>query len=162
MARALLRAASALLPTPGLVYTAQVTYSRRGFAVLLPSLAAAAAAPPDAPLASQTYRLEDLPTHAAGPASQRQILRGETHTGLAIDLHHTEMPAGESSHASHRHANDELLLIRDGTVEVTIAGRTTKLGPGSVAYIAANDDHALRNVGATPAQYFALALGRDK
>jgi mannose-6-phosphate isomerase-like protein (cupin superfamily) len=125
-------------------------------------LAAAAAAPPNSALASQAYRFEDLPARAAGPARQRRILEGETHTGVGIELHHTEMPAGEASHPSHRHAHDELLLIREGTVEVTIAGRTTKLGPGSVAYIASNDDHALRNVGSTAAQYFALALGRDK
>jgi mannose-6-phosphate isomerase-like protein (cupin superfamily) len=125
-------------------------------------LAAAAAAPPNSALPSHAYPFEDLPVRASGPARQRRILEGETHTGLAIELHHTEMPAGEASHASHRHMREELLLIREGTVEVTIAGRTTKLGPGSVAYIASNDDHALRNVGATPAQYFALALGRDK
>jgi mannose-6-phosphate isomerase-like protein (cupin superfamily) len=150
------------MATPGLVYTALVTYTRRDLTLLLPSLAASAAAAPNSPLASQAYRFEDLPVRASGPARQRRILEGQTHTGLAIELHHTEMPAGEASHASHRHAHDELLLIRDGTVEVTIAGRTTKLGPGSVAYIASNDDHGLRNVGATPAQYFALALGREK
>ena len=144
------------------MYTALVSYSRRDLTLLLPSLAAAAAAPPNSALPSHAYRFEDLPVRASGPARQRRILEGETHTGLAIELHHTEMPAGEASHASHRHVHEELLLIREGTVEVTIAGRTTKLGPGSVAYIASNDDHALRNVGATPAQYFALALGRDK
>jgi quercetin dioxygenase-like cupin family protein len=144
------------------VYTAVVTYSRRDFALLLPSAAAAAAAAPNSPLASHAYRFEDLPVRASGPARQRRILEGETHTGLAIELHETELPAGSPSHPPHRHAHDELLLIRGGTVEVTIAGNTTKLGPGSVAYIASNDDHGLRNVGATPAQYFALALGREK
>jgi hypothetical protein len=31
-----------------------------------------------------------------------------------------------------------------------------------VAYVATNDDHSLLNVGAIPAQYFAMSLGRDK
>lgn len=162
MARALLRAASALLPTQGLLYTAVVTYSRRDLTLLLPSLAATAAAPPNTPLASHAYRFEDLPVRASGPARQREILKGETHTGLEIDLHETELPAASGSHPPHRHAHDELLLIREGTVEVTIAGKSTVLGPGSVAYFASNDEHGLRNVGSTTAQYFALALGRDK
>ena len=154
--------ARALLATPGLVYTALVTHSRRDLALLLPSLASSAAAPPNAPLASQAYRFEDLPVRASGPAKQRRILEGETHTGFPIELHQTELPAASGSHPPHRHAHDELLMVREGTLEVMIAGKTTVLGPGSVAYFASNDEHGLRNVGATPAQYFALALGRDK
>jgi quercetin dioxygenase-like cupin family protein len=142
------------------VYTSVVTYSRRDLALLVPALAAAA--PASVPLASKAYRFEDVPVRMAGPASQRWILEGETHSGFRIELHHTEMPAGEAGHAAHRHPHDELLLIQEGTVEVTIAGTTSKLGPGSVAYIASNDEHGLRNVGATKARYFALSLGRDK
>ena len=138
-----------------------MTYSRRDLSLLFPALATAAAAP-NSPLASHAYRFEDLPVRVSGPARQRQIFRGETHTGLEIDLHETELPAASGSHPPHRHAHDELLLVREGTVEVTIAGKTTVLGPGSVAYFASNDEHGLRNVGATPARYFALALGRDK
>jgi mannose-6-phosphate isomerase-like protein (cupin superfamily) len=123
---------------------------------------AASATPPNPPLASQAYRFELQPVRPSGPARQRRILEGETHTGLPIELHQTELPAASGSHPPHRHAHDELLMIREGTLEVTIAGKATVLGPGSVAYFASNDEHGLRNVGVTPAQYFALALGRDK
>ena len=150
------------MATPGLGYTALVTYSRRDLSLLFPALAAAATAAPGSALASRTYRFEDLPVRMSGPARQRQVINGETHSGFVIDMHETELPAGSPSHPPHRHANDELLMIREGTVEVTISGKATVLGPGSVAYFASNDEHGLRNVGATPAQYFALALGRDK
>lgn len=46
-------------------------------------------------------------------------------------------------------------------MEVTIAGRTVKLDPGSVAYVASNEEHGWRNVGASRARYWVLALGRD-
>ena len=34
-----------------------------------------------------------------------------------------------------------MFLISEGEVEVTIAGKTTTLGPGSVAFAAAGDEH---------------------
>ncbi len=52
-------------------------------------------------------------------------------------------------------------MIREGTLEVTIAGRSTTLGAGSVAYVASNEEHGWRNSGTSPAQYFVLALGQN-
>jgi quercetin dioxygenase-like cupin family protein len=45
-------------------------------------------------------------------------------------------------------------------MEVTIEGKTEKLGPGSVVYVASNEEHGWRNAGATRAHYFVLTLGR--
>ena len=52
-------------------------------------------------------------------------------------------------------------MIREGELEVTVAGKTTHLGPGSVAYIASNQEHGWRNAGTTTATYLVLALGGD-
>jgi quercetin dioxygenase-like cupin family protein len=54
-----------------------------------------------------------------------------------------------------------MLLVREGTMEVTISGKTTTLGPGGVAYVASNEDHGWRNTGTTRAHYFVLTLGRE-
>jgi mannose-6-phosphate isomerase-like protein (cupin superfamily) len=35
------------------------------------------------------------------------------------------------------------------------------LGPGSVVFVASNEEHGIRNAGSTPAQYFVIALGKD-
>jgi quercetin dioxygenase-like cupin family protein len=55
-----------------------------------------------------------------------------------------------------------MVIVRDGTIEVTIAGRSANLGPGSAAFVASNEEHGWRNVGTTRAQYFVLAFGQDK
>jgi len=65
-------------------------------------------------------------------------------------------------HAPHRHVHEEMLLIREGTLEVTVKGRTERLGPGSAVYVASNEEHGWTNVGSSPAKYFVLALGDDK
>jgi quercetin dioxygenase-like cupin family protein len=51
-----------------------------------------------------------------------------------------------------------MIFIREGTLEVTISGKSDKLGPGSVAYVASNEEHGWRNVGTTTAHYFVLAF----
>jgi quercetin dioxygenase-like cupin family protein len=53
-----------------------------------------------------------------------------------------------------------MLILREGTVEVTIEGKTTRLEPGSVAFVASNEEHGWRTVGDGPALYFILTLGK--
>jgi quercetin dioxygenase-like cupin family protein len=53
-----------------------------------------------------------------------------------------------------------MIMIREGTLEITIEGKVTSAGPGSVVYAASNDLHGWRNIGTTKAQYFVIALGR--
>lgn len=92
----------------------------------------------------------------------RQFLKGKTHSGYPIDLHETELPAGKAPHPPHHHVHEEMLLIREGLLEVAIDGKATRLGAGSVAYLASNQQHGWRNVGTTTARYFVLALGSDE
>jgi quercetin dioxygenase-like cupin family protein len=136
-----------------------VNISRRKLSLLLPALASAAQQKGKLP--SKAYRLEELSSSANGPARSWNMLNGETHTGLQLEMHETELPAGLAPHAPHRHVHEEILLIRDGQVEISIAGRKTLLGPGSAAYIASNEEHGWRNPGSTPALYFVLAIGLD-
>ncbi|MCZ2147750.1 MAG: cupin domain-containing protein [Bryobacterales bacterium] len=136
-------------------------YSRRDWNLLLPALAAAAAARADAKaLPSKALRFEDLPVRKNGENRSRATLDGLTHTGYPIELHQTELAPGLAPHPPHRHEHEEMLMIREGTLEVTIAGESTRLGPGSVAFVASDIEHGWRNVGGSRAHYFVLALGR--
>jgi quercetin dioxygenase-like cupin family protein len=124
---------------------------RRDLAFFVPALAAA-----------QTFRNEDIRPVRNGALTSRQMLKARTHTGFALDLHESELPAGDAPHPPHHHVHEELLLIREGTLEVTIDGKSEKLGPGSTAYLQSNLEHGWRNVGTTTARYFVLALGDDQ
>ena len=136
--------------------------SRRDCYRLLPALIASAGFAAQAEvLPSKAARYEDLPVRSSGENSFRSILDGETHEGFPIEVHATELAPGALPHPGHRHRHEEMFLIREGTVEVTIEGKGTQLGPGSVAFIASNEEHAIRNVGSTRAKYFVIALGRD-
>ena len=113
-------------------------------------------------LPSAVFSFDSLPakvnpkTHAAG----RQVLAGTTHEGFPIDLHITTMPPGQMPHPPHHHIHEEMMLVQQGTLEVTIAGKTNVVGPGSVIYVHSNEEHSLKSVGGVAAQYFVLALGQ--
>ena len=128
---------------------------------MLPLLAAAAEAKEET-LASRTIKFEDLPVEEKGGNALRQALSGATHTGYHFDIHSTELAPGQAPHPPHRHVHEEMIMIERGTMEVTINGKSTTIGPGGLAYVASNDHHGWRNVGKDRARYFVLALGRDE
>jgi mannose-6-phosphate isomerase-like protein (cupin superfamily) len=138
--------------------------SRRELWILLPALLSTAQtfAAGEAVLPAEAYPFRDLPRHQEGKNIFRPVLEGETHSGYHVELHETQLAPGGRPHPPHRHVHEEIFLIREGEVDVTIASKTTRLGPGSVAYVASNVEHGIRNEGNTPAQYFVLALGTDR
>lgn len=135
--------------------------SRRELGLLLPALTAASSSAEDKVLTSKMYAFEDLPVKQSGKNRQRAVLDGVTHKGCRIEAHHTELAPGEAPHPPHRHDREEMLVIREGTMEVTISGKSRKLGPGSIVLVGSGGEHGWRNVGNTQAHYVVIALGRD-
>lgn len=86
----------------------------------------------------------------------RSLGNGPTATLDDLELHVTTLKPGQTSHAPHRHPNEELVIIRDGTVEVLNDGVWKRLGPGSVIFNASNALHGLRNVGTTDTTYHVI------
>src|ERR1019366_7827998 len=83
--------------------TSIVNYSRRDLGLLLPALAAASGQAQSKVLPSKAYKYEDLPVRG----SSRAVLNGETHSGFPIEMHITELPAGQAPHPPHQHRSGE-------------------------------------------------------
>jgi len=86
----------------------------------------------------------------------RQFFRDPTITLDELECHVTTLNPGLQSHPPHQHANEELIIIREGSVETLSNGEWKKAGPGSVIFNASNQLHALKNVGTTPAVYHVI------
>jgi quercetin dioxygenase-like cupin family protein len=147
------------------VYSKGMKYTRRGLGDKLGALlalAAAGAAKAQSPaVASKAFVYEDLPVKVNGANKQRAVLKGDTHSGYRIELHLTELGPGMAPHPPHKHVHEEMLMLQDGVLDVTINGQMTHLTAGSVAYVASNELHGWRNPGPGHAQYFVIALGTD-
>jgi len=89
--------------------------------------------------------------------SVRKFFQAPTATLDELECHVTTLNPGVASHPAHKHANEELVIIREGTVEVLVNGELKRVGPGSVVFNAANVMHSLRNVGDTPAVYHVIS-----
>lgn len=139
--------------------------SRRDLRFVLPALAASAGRAQSggtpAKLPSGGFPFADLPVKANGQNKSRAIMNGLTHSGFAIEVHETDLAPGAAPHAPHHHVHEEMVIVVEGTIEFTVNGKPSRLGPGSVAYAASNDEHGQRNVGDGIARYVVVALGRD-
>jgi quercetin dioxygenase-like cupin family protein len=145
-----------------------VEYSRRDIAALLPLLAAEAAHAQNAnapmkpgPLEAKVYKYEDMPVRTNGENHTRQVFDGVTHTGYRADLHITELGPGQQPHAPHKHAHEEIVMLRSGQLDVTMNGQTTRATAGSVIVAGSNLMHGWRNPGPGTAEYFVIAMGRE-
>lgn len=126
-----------------------------------PARAAAESAPPDR-LRSAVYAWENLQVHPAPKGERREFFKSPTVTCRSFSVHATTVRAGEASHPPHRHPDEEIIVVKEGRVEVTINGQPGTAGPGSIVFLAANDEHGLRNAGDAPATYYVMRVVTEK
>ena len=144
-----------------------MNYSRRDFGLLVPSLLAAQAAPANNDverlpvMKTERFGYDEIPVTTNGKNKQRRMFTAKTHTGFKIESHQSDIAPGEVNHPPHQHLREEMMLIREGTMELTIAGKPYRLGPGDVGVIGSNELHNAKNVGTAVAKYFIVNIGRD-
>jgi mannose-6-phosphate isomerase-like protein (cupin superfamily) len=139
--------------------------TRRDLSLVLPALFAAQASSAEkstAVLPSAVFQLDRLHVkeNANGNKSW-QVFTGATHDGFPIDMHVTQLAPGNAPHAPHHHVHEEMMMMIEGELLVTIGDKSERMTSGGIAYIHSNDEHGLKNVGSVPARYFVLALGRQ-
>jgi quercetin dioxygenase-like cupin family protein len=151
--------------------------SRREMSFLLPSLLAAGTSALEAQQAApaggadsveklpviktQRFGFDEIPVTTNGKNKQRRMFTAKTHTGFKIESHQSDIAPGEVNHPPHQHLREEMMLIREGVMELTIAGKPYRLGPGDVGVIGSNELHNAKNIGETIARYFIVNIGRD-
>jgi len=87
---------------------------------------------------------------------RRNIIQQPTSTLKQLEIHTTTLKEGLPSHAAHSHPDEEIILVRFGTVDQTISGTHYRLGPGSL-FFATNDDlHGISNAGEGQCEYYAI------
>ena len=108
-------------------------------------------------LLSKVYRWGELETKKEKDRVRRPVLLGHTFALSHFEIHASTLKPGKAPHPPHKHADqEELIIVREGQVRVSINDKSEVLGPGSVALIMPEDLHGIENAGKAPATYYIL------
>jgi mannose-6-phosphate isomerase-like protein (cupin superfamily) len=141
-----------------------MTWSRRDFARLLPTLLASLnlRANQQTRLPSNVYVFQDMPVRHSDKLEFRPIVTGKTVEGCKVAVHESKLAPKSEPHPPHHHDGEEIFMMLDGTLEVTINGKSSLISRGSVAFIGSGDEHGIRNPGDIPARYYVIELGPQR
>ncbi len=107
-------------------------------------------------MGSTVFDWNSMTEKANATGSVRTLCSTPTATLLNLEMHVTTLNPGMSPHPPHKHPNEELIIIRQGTVETLSNGEWIRVGPGSVIFNASPQLHGFRNVGTEPAVYHVV------
>ncbi|MGD0745842.1 MAG: cupin domain-containing protein [Verrucomicrobiota bacterium] len=107
---------------------------------------------------SCVFNWADLTATPTQIGERRTVFDAPTPTLAEFECHITTLNPGQSPHPAHRHPNEELMIIREGTLEAVQNGRTNLVGAGGIIFQASNEMHSLRNAGTNRATYYVLAF----
>jgi (S)-ureidoglycine aminohydrolase len=108
-------------------------------------------------LVSGVYHWDKLQAVKDDSRTRRQVLEGKTFALSHFEIHTSTLEPGKAPHPPHVHDDqEELLIVREGQVRITIVGESKILGPGSIAFAMPGDEHGIENTGNTQATYYIL------
>jgi mannose-6-phosphate isomerase-like protein (cupin superfamily) len=107
---------------------------------------------------SAVFDWSKLTVQPTKTGERRDVLKGSTPTMDSLTCHVTTVNVGDASHGAHRHPDDEIVIVKEGTMEVLINGETQRASAGSVVFFASNDLHGMRNAGDTKLSYYVIRM----
>lgn len=108
------------------------------------------------PIEAKIYHWADAPITKKENMEQRPLVEGNSVAFKHIKIHATTVYPHQALHPSHNHEEEELIIIKEGELTVTIEGKTQTLGTGSVALINSGEEHGFENKGNSNATYYVM------
>lgn len=117
----------------------------------------AACSPQLEPVKSGVYKWADHPVKKGEDRESRKILEGTSPHFDYLEMHATTQNAGaQPSNAHANEAAEEVIIVKEGTMKVTIEGESRILGPAGVILLMPQQMHQLENVGDGPLTYYVM------
>lgn len=105
---------------------------------------------------SSVFNWDSMKVEPTKTGERRGVFDAPTATLDRFECHITTLNAGEAPHAAHKHPEEELMILKEGVVEVVQNGMTNRVEAGGMIFCASNEMHGLRNVRTTRATYYVL------
>jgi quercetin dioxygenase-like cupin family protein len=127
-----------------------------GLAIAVTLACVAMAQQPSPVLESTAWKWQDIAARDTEVGQYRQVVRQPTRTLVELEMHITTLKPHTASHPPHTHPNEELVIVKEGTLRAHVNGKEIEVGPGSVLFFASLQPHAVQNIGDTPATYHVI------
>jgi len=118
--------------------------------------AAGASSSPAPAIGSGIFPWEQIELKPTKTGGRAVVFDGPTATLDHFHCHVSRLNPGENTGAPHRHPQEELIVIKEGSLEVNIDGKVQTAGTGSMIFYSANENENMRNVGPGPATYYVF------
>lgn len=104
---------------------------------------------------ANVYEWEAPPVTDTNLAKQRIIIEGSTPAFSHLRVHAITVAPGQDPHPGHTYADEELIIVKEGELTVTIDEKTETLEAGSVAFIMP-EPHSFANLSDKPVTYYVM------
>jgi quercetin dioxygenase-like cupin family protein len=111
---------------------------------------------PETPLTSTIFEWNKMPVRKTSQGERREIASGPTPTLGQLRCHVTTLNPGTPWSNLDKHTDEEIVIIKEGSLEYEISGHRQIAGPGAVILLVAGDVHRSRNAGSTPVTYYVF------
>lgn len=107
---------------------------------------------------SRVFQWSDLKARSSEISTVRDVFDSPTETLDGYSCHITTLNPGKEPHPPHQHPEEELLVIREGTLEVMQNGVTNQVSAGGMVFCSANEIHGWRNTSSAPVTYYVIKV----
>src|ERR1700733_460636 len=113
-------------------------------------------------LQSSVVKADGIQPEGAAPGAKAYVqFNGPTEQLAAIASGFVPLELGAHPHPPHRHPEEEIMIVGEGTGEFFLEGVTTQVKTGDMIFAEANVLHGVRNTGKTRmAFYFIKTMGK--
>lgn len=94
--------------------------------------------------------------------ARRMVFERPTATLSKFHCHVSQLNPGENTGPLHRHPQEELIVLKEGTLEVNLDGRKQTAEAGAMIFYSANANESMTNPGRVPAVYCVFQFYTDQ
>jgi quercetin dioxygenase-like cupin family protein len=107
-------------------------------------------------LDSTAWNWADFTAKKTAVGELRSVVDQPTRTLDRLEMHITTLNPHTASHPPHTHPNEEMVIVKEGTLQAHVNGKEVVVNAGGVLFYASQQPHAVQNIGDTPATYYVI------
>ena len=107
-------------------------------------------------LDSTAWNWADFTATKTAVGELRSVVNQPTRTLDNLEMHITTLNPHTASHPPHTHPNEEMVVVKEGTLQAHVNGKEVVVTAGGVLFYASMQPHAVQNIGDTPATYYVI------